>query len=212
MEKVGILGSGSVGQHLAQGFKKYGYEVMVGSHHPDKLANFGKEHGVQVGSFKDAAAFGELIVLCVKGIGAEEVVKEVKDNLSGKIVIDTTNAIGEGRPNENGVMKLFTTWDESLMEKLQKLAPEAKFVKAFNSIGAELMVNPDFKEQPSMFFCGNDEAAKKEVSGIITQFGFIPEDMGTATSARALEPLVVLWLLPALNNQGRHHALKWLKK
>ncbi len=211
MSKIGILGSGNVGQTLAKGFKKYEYDVMIGTGHPDKVSDFAKEQGIKLGTFAQAAEFGELIVLCVKGDAAAQVITSVSQQLSGKTVLDTTNALVDHNA-ENGVLKLFTTWDESLMEQLQSAAPEAKFVKALNSVGANLMINPPFTERPSMYICGNDQDAKKEVGEILEKFGFEPADMGMATSARALEPLVVLWLIPAFLKKDRDHAYKHLQK
>jgi predicted dinucleotide-binding enzyme len=98
------------------------------------------------------------------------------------------------------------------MEQLQASYPKARFVKAFNSIGNAYMVNPKFKEKPSMFICGNDEKAKAEVSKILEKFGFVPEDMGKAEAARAIEPLCMLWCIPGFTkNDWGPHAFKLLK-
>src|SRR5438309_1319064 len=92
MKKVGVLRSGAVGQALAKGFVKYKCDVMVETNHPDKLQEFiNLNPNIQVGSFGEAADFGDLLVLCVKGSAAEELVKNVKDKLAGKTIIDTTN-------------------------------------------------------------------------------------------------------------------------
>ena len=102
--------------------------------------------------------------------------------------------------------------NESLMESLQKPAPEAHFVKAFSSIGSALMVNPDFgKEKPTMFYCGNNEVAKAEVKAILEKFGFEPEDMGKAEAARAIEPLAILWCIPGFLHNRWSHAFRLLK-
>jgi predicted dinucleotide-binding enzyme len=130
----------------------------------------------------------------------------VKAELSGKTVIDATNPIADAPP-QNGVLKYFTNLDESLMERLQKIAPDAHFVKAFNSIGSGLMDNPDFGGiRPTMFFiCGNNKSAKKTISEILGKFGFEVENMGMAESARAIEPLAILWCIPGfLKNDWTH--------
>lgn len=211
--KVGIIGSGDVGQALAAGFMKHGHEVMIGTRSVAKLADWKAQHAKgRTGSFSDAAAFGELLVLAVKGGAALDALRAAGGaNLKGKPVIDATNPIADAAP-ENGVLKFFTTWDDSLMERLQREVPEARFVKAFNSVGSELMVDPKFAGgKPTMFFCGNDEAAKKTVAEILGQFGWEPADMGGAQAARAIEPLAVLWCIPGFLRDEWGHAFKLLR-
>ena len=106
---------------------------------------------------------------------------------------------------------VFTTLDKSLMEDLQSEFPEANFVKAFNSIGSAFMVNPDFDEKPTMFICGNNDQSKKAVTEILDKFGFEVEDMGKAESARAIEPLCMLWCIPGFLKNDWAHAFKLLK-
>jgi 8-hydroxy-5-deazaflavin:NADPH oxidoreductase len=214
MVKVGILGSGEVGKALAKGFLKHGYQVTIGSNHPEKLAEFKRENlSMEITTFEQAARTGDIIVLCVKGTVAEKIAEDVKQYLSGKTVIDTTNPLADSPP-ENGVLKFFTGSDESLMERLQNIAHDAQFVKAFNSIGSALMVNPDFgnETKPTMFICGNNDAAKRKVQKIIENFGFEVEDMGKAESARAIEPLAILWCIPGFLSNQWNHAFKLLKK
>lgn len=213
MTKVGILGSGEVGKALSKGFLRHGFPVVMGSDHPDKITEFKRENqGLETNSMEDCARSGEIIVLCVKGSAAEKVVQRVKGDLSGKIVIDATNPIADAPP-ENGVLKFFTSLEESLMERLQRIAPDARFVKALNSTGNAFMVNPDFGGiKPTMFICGNNDDAKKKVSEILDRFGFEVEDMGKAESARAIEPLCILWCIPGLQRNEWSHAFKLLKK
>src|SRR3989338_2482178 len=169
--KIGILGSGDVGKALAGGFMKHGYEVMVGTGNQQKLSEWKSKNKAKTGSFSEAASFGEIIVLAVKGTAAKDALKAA-GNINGKTVFDTTNPIADAPP-ENGVLKFFTSLDNSLMEELQKAFPDVHFVKAFNSIGHAFMVNPDFGgAKPTMCICGNDEDAKKNVSKILLQFGF----------------------------------------
>jgi predicted dinucleotide-binding enzyme len=124
--------------------------------------------------------------------------------------MDVTNPIADAPP-VNGVIKFFTTFDESLMERLQKEYPDIHFVKAFNSIGNAFMVNPQFKGgTPTMFICGNDDAAKKTVAGIVNLFGWEVSDMGKAEGARAIEPLCMLWCIPGFLRNDWSHAFKLL--
>ena len=215
MTKVGILGSGEVGKALSKAFVKHGYQVVIGSDHPEKIAEFKKEFenpGLETASFELCARLADIIVLCVKGTAAEKVIQNVKGELSGKIVIDSTNPIADAPP-QNGVLKFFTNLDESLMERLQKIASDVHFVKAFNSIGNAFMDNPDFGGvKPTMFICGNNDSAKKKVTEILERFGFEVQDMGMAEGARAIEPLAMLWCIPGLLRNEWAHAFKLLKK
>ncbi|MBS1531548.1 MAG: NAD(P)-binding domain-containing protein [Bacteroidetes bacterium] len=216
MKNIGIVGSGEVGQTLAEGFLKYGYKVCLGTGHPDKLNEWKSQQGenLSVGSFADAAEFGDILVLAVKGDAAMQVLDTADSaDIEGKTIIDATNPI-EPAPPENGVLRFFTSINQSLMEALQKAHPNARFVKAFNSVGASLMINPDFGSvKPSMFICGNSADAKKEVTDINTLFGYETEDMGGVEAARAIEPLCLLWCIPGfLRNEWEGHAFKLLRK
>ena len=210
--KVGILGSGDVGKVLAAGFLKHGHEVRIGTRTPDKLAEWGQKNPrVRIGSFGDSATFAEIIVLAVKGTVATEALRAAGvASLAGKIVIDTTNPIADAPPT-NGVLKFFTDLDQSLMERLQREFENVRFVKAFNSVGSTCMVNPQFKGgTPTMFICGNDDAAKRAVAGILAQFGWETADMGKAEAARAIEPLCMLWCISGFLHNDWVHAFKLL--
>ena len=211
--KIGVLGSGLVGQTLAGGFLKHGHEVMLGTRDTAKLADWAAENpSGQVGSFADTATFGAVIVLAVKGTAASEALREAgADHLTGKPVVDATNPIADAPP-VNGVLKFFTTLDDSLMEQLQRAFPEADFVKAFNSVGATQFVNPAYAGgKPTMFICGNDDTAKATVTGLLDQFGWETADMGMAEAARAIEPLCMLWCIPGFLRNEWTHAFKLLK-
>src|SRR5262245_37608723 len=212
--KVGILGSGDVAKALAAGFVKHGHQVTLGTRDPGKLKDFLAQHrGAEARSFADAAKFGEVVVLAVKGNVALDALRAAgAANLMGKPVIDATNPIADAPPT-NGVLKFFTNLDESLMERLQREFAEARFIKAFNSVGQAFMVNPQFAGgPPTMFICGNDEAAKQTVRGILDQFGWETADMGKAEAARAIEPLCMLWCIPGFLRNRWSHAFKFLRQ
>ncbi len=215
MKKIGILGSGAVAKALGSGFLKHGYEVMLGTRSAEKLAEWKSSAGnkASIGSFEDVAKFGDIIVLAVKGtVAAEAIEMAGPQNMAGKTVIDATNPIAEAPP-QDGVLKFFTTLEESLMEKLQSRFPGMHFVKAFNSVGNAMMVNPSYKQgMPTMFICGNNDAAKKEVCDILEQFGWDIADMGKAAAARAIEPLCMLWCIPGFINNQWTHAFKLVKE
>ncbi|HEX5056556.1 MAG TPA: NAD(P)-binding domain-containing protein [Gammaproteobacteria bacterium] len=210
--KTGILGSGIVAQTLGSGFLKHGYEVMLGTRTPAKLADWKSQNPrASVGAFDETAKFGELIVLAVKGTVATEVLNAAgPKNLAGKTVIDATNPIAEAPP-VNGVLKFFTGPDESLLERLQAQCKDSHFVKAFNSVGSASMVNPQFKGgKPTMFICGNNAGSRQAVTAILDRFGWETADMGAAEAARAIEPLCILWCIPGFLRNDWVHAFKLL--
>jgi hypothetical protein len=210
---VGILGSGDVAQSLAAGFLRHGHEVMLGTRHPANLAAWSAQHTrARIGRFSEAARFGEILVLAVKGTAATSALRAAGSlNLAGKTVIDATNPIADAPP-VNGVLKFFTTHDESLMERLQREFPEARLVKAFNSVGHALMVNPRFEGgKPTMFICGDDENARRSVAAILDQFGWEAADMGGTEAARAIEPLCMLWCIPGFLRNEWSHAFRLLR-
>jgi 8-hydroxy-5-deazaflavin:NADPH oxidoreductase len=212
--KIGVLGSGDVAKALAGGFVKHGHQVMLGTRDAGKLRDFVAQYrGAQTGSFADAAKFGEVIVLAVKGTAALDALDAAgAANLAGKTVIDATNPIADAPP-ENGVLKFFTNLDQSLMERLQSAFPDAHFVKAYNSVGNARMINPEFPAgKPTMFICGNDDKAKNIVRGINDQFGWETADMGKAEAARAIEPLCMLWCILGFTQNEWTHAFKLLHK
>ncbi|HEY9176810.1 MAG TPA: NAD(P)-binding domain-containing protein [Flavipsychrobacter sp.] len=212
--KIGIIGRGQVARTLGHGLLALGHTVMLSSRDITKLSDWKEKGGENalVGSFKEAAEFGDILVLAVSGRVATEAIESAGPQyFNGKTVIDPTNPISENPP-VNGVLSFFTGPDESLMEILQARYPEANFVKAFNSVGSAYMVNPSFKEgKPSMFICGNNEEAKAEVVEILDAFGWEDVDMGMAIAARAIEPLCILWCIPGFLRNEWNHAFKLVK-
>lgn len=212
--KAGVLGSGDVAKALAAGLVSHGHQVKIGSRTPAKLAGWVAENpGMLSGTFAEAAEFGELVIVAVKGtVAAEALELAGAKNLNGKTIIDACNPI-EDAPPEKGVLRFFTDINESLMERLQRQFSGARFVKAYNSVGSGLMVNPQLAGgRPTMFICGNDDAAKKQVTKINDQFGWETADMGGAEAARAIEPLCMLWCLPGFLRNDWVHAFKVLRK
>jgi 8-hydroxy-5-deazaflavin:NADPH oxidoreductase len=209
--RFGVLGSGDVGQALARGLAANGYEVRIGTRSPGKLAKFSKKTGIRESSFAEVAAWGQAVVLAVLGKAALEAIELAgPGNLENKLVIDTTNPIGDEAP-QDGVLRYFTGPNESLMERLQAAHPRVRFVKAFNSVGSDLMVHPMLSGgPPTMFYCGNDAAAKSVVAHLLEQFGWEPADMGGAIAARALEPLAQLWCIPGFRENDWMHAFRLL--
>ncbi|MGH8181713.1 MAG: NADPH-dependent F420 reductase [Steroidobacteraceae bacterium] len=211
--RIGILGSGTVGTTLAGGFLTHGHEVTVASREPQKLRDWAlKNPGARVATPEETARFAEVAVLAVKGTAATAMVRAAGPaNLAGKPVIDATNPLADAPP-VNGVLRFFTTLDDSLLERLQKEFPQIRFVKAFNSVGSARMVDPAYAEgRPTMFICGADQPAKDLVTRLLDQFGWEAADMGDVEAARAIEPLCMLWCIPGLRNGQWTHAFKLLK-
>jgi predicted dinucleotide-binding enzyme len=196
--RVGVLGSGEVGRRLAEGFSGRGHEVMIGSRDPNKseLRDWlsGDGSGIEAGSFEQAAAHGELIVLAVLGSAAEEAIADAgPDNFGGKVVIDAMNPLdfSGGFPP-----KLSISGEDSLGERVQRALPDARVVKAFNTIGNPYFVDPSFSEgQPTMLIAGNDQAAKDTVRNVLTDFGWSDTvDIGGIEGSRELEAICIVWV------------------
>ena len=214
MSKIAIIGSGIVGETLARGFLDRGHEVMRASRDPTKLEAWTRSAGASAhnGTLAEAAEWGEIVVLAVKGTAAEAAVSLCgEEALAGKVVIDTTNPIAD-EPPDNAVLRYFTDINHSLMERLQAMAPRARFVKAFCCVGNARMIEPKVGGQtPTMFICGNDAGAKARVTAILESFGWETEDLGTVEAARAIEPLAMLWCIPGFLRNSWTHALKLLE-
>jgi 8-hydroxy-5-deazaflavin:NADPH oxidoreductase len=196
--RVGVLGSGEVGRRLAAGFARDGHSVMLGSRDPGKPElrewQSGDGAGVQAGTFAEAAEHDELLVLSVLGDAVEQAIAEAgPSNFAGKVVIDTMNPLdfSGGFPP-----KLSISGEDSLGERVQRALPDAKVVKAFNTIGSPYFVDPSFSEgRPTMLIAGDDEDAKRTVSDVLSDFGW-PEavDLGPIESSRELEAICIAWV------------------
>lgn len=192
--KVGILGSGAVAQSLGKGFAARGHDVKLGTRDPKKLEGWLKvagKHG-SVGSVADAASHGEVVVLALMGVAAEQVLDAAgPKNFDGKLVIDVTNPLdfSQGMPPSN-----FTGPNDSLGERVQKKLPKAKVVKAFNTVPNVKMADPK-TPGAKLWIAGNDAAAKKKVEEIARAFGWEGvTDLGGIDAARWLEAWVPLWV------------------
>jgi predicted dinucleotide-binding enzyme len=196
--RVGVLGTGEVGRRLAAGFRGNGHEVTIGSRAPDKpelrewLSAEGA--GIEAGTFADAAAGGELLVLAVLGDAAEQVIADAgQESFAGKVVIDAMNPLdfSGGFPP-----KLSISGDDSLGERVQRALPEARVVKAFNIIGNPYFVDPSFSEgKPTMLIAGNDADAKQTVTDLLADFGWSDIfDIGGIDGSRELEAICIAWV------------------
>ena len=213
--KVGVLGTGEVGKALGKGFVALGHEVKMGSRtaNNEKALAWAKEVGPNgsVGTFADAATFGEVIVLATLGVGNEEALGRAgPENLRGKVVIDATNPLDF---SPGGPPRLAIAGNDSGGERVQKLLPGTHVVKAFNTVGSSLMFRPDLPGgPPDMFIAGNDQGAKKKVTGILRDFGWgAVHDLGGIEASRYLEAMCLVWVLSALPGGNWNQAFKLLR-
>lgn len=206
MKKVAVIGTGSVGKVLANAFADQGYEVKVGSRNPESAEAF---ENLELIGQKEAMDWGEIVVLAVPGSAGEKTAS--LSDLSGKTVIDTMNPISGG-PSSSGVLPFFTERGDSLIARMQKAQPDAHFVKAFNSVGANLMYKPQMEGgRPAMFICGDSSQAKDEVVKILDSFGWGAEDFGGSEAGEHIESLCALWCIPYFQKGQRDHAFALLR-
>ncbi|MGP8071621.1 MAG: NADPH-dependent F420 reductase [Thermoplasmata archaeon] len=208
--KVGILGSGDVGKQLGRGFAQHGFDVMVGSRDPAKLDSWRKETQgkVSTGTFAQAAAHGDFVILALNGSGTEAAIDLAgTNNFAGKLVLDATNPLDFSHGMPPGLL-LGTT--DSLGERVQRMLPDAKVVKCFNTVSNVKMIDPKFKEgAPPMLICGNDAEAKKRTEAILRELGWPGAmDVGGIDGARWLEALVPLWVRTSQVLNTWEHAFK----
>jgi predicted dinucleotide-binding enzyme len=213
--KIGILGSGGVGQSLGTGFATLGNQVKIGARDAknEKLKAWVDKSGQNAsqGTFADAAQFGEIVVLATQWSATQSVLELAgKQNFKGKILIDATNPLKYEGERPVGLALGHT---DSGGEQVQRWLPDAKVVKAFNIVGNAHMFKPDFPGgPPDMFFCGNDEGAKRTVTEILGAFGWNTIDIGGIDGARLLEPMCWLWVVYGARTGGWNHAFKLLKR
>lgn len=211
--RIGILGSGDVGQALGLGFARYGHQVMMGSRDAgqEKVRKWVGQAGenASAGSFAEAAAFGDLAVLATLWSGTGQAIALAgPERLVGKPVIDVTNPLDFSR----GTARLALGYDDSGGEQVQRWLSDSRVVKAFNTVGHAHMVDPVFPGgPPDMFICGNDPDAKRIVTGLLEDFGWSVVDLGGIACARYLEPMAMVWILHYVNTGTGNHAFKLLR-
>jgi hypothetical protein len=209
--KIGILGTGMVGQTIAEKLVQLGHEVMMGTR--DKQAtlaktgkdNFGrsafsewikKNSKIQLGSYSEAADFGEFLVNATSGMGSVAALKVAGENyLANKVLLDISNPLdfSKGMPPSLTICNT-----DSLGEQIQRTFPRTKVVKSLNTINAYLMTNPKLLPEPTnIFLNGNDANAKTEVKKLLTSFGWNEKDiidMGDISTARGTEQILPIWI------------------
>lgn len=210
---VGVLGSGDVGRVLAAGFAGLGHDVKIGSREPEKLKSWAEATGshASAGTFEEAARFGDLIVLATLGTGTTNAIKLAgAQNFDRKVVLDTTNPLdfSQGMPP-----RLSIGHDDSLGEQIQRMIPNARVVKAFNTVGNQHMVHPRFPGgPPDMFICGDDPEAKKLAGQVCAAFGWGVVDIGGIDGSRYLEPMCLVWVLHGVHSGQWNHAFRMLHR
>ncbi len=197
--KIGVFGTGMVGDTIGTKLVQLGHEVKMGSRTADnsKAAEWAKSNGAKAshGTFSDAAVFGEILFNCTSGMGSIEALRLAGDkNMSRKILVDIANPLdfSNGMPPSLNVCNT-----DSLGEQIQRAFPDVKVVKSLNTVTCKLMVEPSLvKGDHDIFVAGNDKAAKDKVTQILKEwFGWKSViDLGDITAARALEMLLPIWV------------------
>ena len=212
--RVAMLGSGRAGRTLGLGFIAHGHEVVMGTRNPNAqsvqawLAEAGD--AATATTYAEAAARCEIAVFVPTWAGAASAATLTgASNVAGKVVIDVTNPLGT---LEDGSSGLVVGGDDSAAEQVQRWFPDAKVVKAFNSVGVEVMVDPDLAGgPPTMPLCGNDEQARGVVAELLRDFGWEPADLGDLTAARGIEPMVLVWVAYGRRRGAWDHAFKMIE-
>jgi 8-hydroxy-5-deazaflavin:NADPH oxidoreductase len=206
--RIGVLGTGDVGGRLGSKLVSLDHEVKMGSRTAQnaKAAEWTKANGprASAGTFADAATFGEVVFNCTAGSASLEALKLAgAKNLAGKVLVDVANALdfSKGMPPTLTVCNT-----DSLAEQIQRAFPEARVVKALNTMANDIMVNPGLVPgEHDVFLCGNDPQAKAKVVEILRAFGWkSPVDLGDITGARGLEMVLPIWvrLMVTLNTRN----------
>jgi hypothetical protein len=199
--RIGILGSGQVGQALARGYARHGHEVRIGTRQAEVA-------GLPTGSPAQVADGAELVVLAVRGSAAVDLVRSLAGELDGKVLVDATNPLDAAA----GAPRLFVGHTDSLGEQVQRAAAGARVVKAYNTVGNALMVDPRLPGgPPSMFIGGDDEAAKATVAGLLRDTGWDVVDLGGIEASRWLEPMCMAWVAHGVRTGTWGHAFRLLR-
>jgi predicted dinucleotide-binding enzyme len=196
--RIGILGTGVVGATIGGKLAALGHQVRMGSRtaHNEKAAAWAAAAGANAsqGTFADAAAFGEIVFNCTSGNGSLDALSAAgADNLHGKVLVDVANPL----EFSGGALRLSVANDDSLGERIQRAFPDARVVKALNTVNAVLMVDPGrLPGEHSLFVAGNDADAKAKVTEILRDwFGWKSiVDLGDITAARGMEAYLLLWI------------------
>jgi predicted dinucleotide-binding enzyme len=200
--RIGILGSGVVGRALARGLARHGHEVRIGTR---------KEavEDLPVGSPADVVQDADLVFLSVAGAVAVQVAESVRGQLPGTVLVDTTNPL----EFSSGGPALFVGHTDSLGEQVQRAVPEAHVVKAYNTVGNTLMVDPDLPGgPPSMLIGGDSQDAKAVVTGLLEATGWDVVDLGGIEVSRYLEPMCIAWVLHGARTGTWDHAFRLLRR
>jgi len=209
--KIGIIGSGNVGGALGSRWAKLGHEVIFGTRKPEgpEAHQLAARAGgkARAAALADAAREGEVLLLATPWPATGQIIAALGD-LSGKILIDATNPV---LPDLSGLTHGTTT---SGAEQVAGWARGASVVKAFNTVGANVMANPSFDgHRPVMFYCGDDAQAKQVVKKLIDELVFEAVDVGPLTQARLIEPFALLWISMAIKQgMGRDFAFEILRR
>lgn len=207
--KIGIIGSGDVGQSLARGLVGLGHEVMIGTRDASKkeLVKLKKDLGkkMHLGTTTETASFATICFLAVAWNAGEDVIAMVRPQLAGKIVIDVTNPLVF---YDNGPPQLAVGHTISGGEMVQQSLPDSHVVKALNIVNHQNMVNPKFKKaDPIMFVCGNNKSAVNHTGELLQEMGWKDiVDLGGIEKARLLEPLCLLWVEYGIARNTWQHA------
>jgi hypothetical protein len=198
--RIGVLGTGMVGEAIATKLVGLGHDVMMGSRTADneRAAAWVASAGARAsqGTFADAAAHGEVVFNCTAGEASLEAIGSARtEDLAGKVLVDVSNPLDHSRGMPPG---LFVSSFDSLGEQIQRAFPDARVVKALNTVNCEVMVDPaKVPGEHDVFVCGNDEAAKTAVVELLGSFGWPAEhvvDLGDITAARGAEAYLLLWI------------------
>ncbi len=217
MEKIGVLGSGVVGNTIATKLNQLGYNVMMGSRSATnaKAVAWAEscKKDASPGTFTDTAKFASIIFNCTKGEVALEIFERAGvENFNDKLVIDVSNPLDFSKGMPPSLIPEYTN-TKSLGEEIQKLMPKAKVVKTLNIVNCEVMVDPKKSGgDPTMFISGDDKGAKEKTVNILKQFGWNDIiDLGDITTARGMEMLLPIWLRTYMATGNGYFAFKILR-